>query len=88
VNLLDRVIIGQTFRTSTGESRPYFTTWRITSVVMWSKIGTRFVWCEATRHRKWRPRPFELDQITGKIGDDLRDYFKANPHDPPADRTA
>lgn len=80
MNLIDRIIIGQTFRSpSVPNGNSY--SWRITSVVMWSKVGTRFVWCDVQRagKRKWRPRVFELSDITGKIGDDLRDYYRMFP---------
>lgn len=86
MNLIDRVIIGQTFRVNIAAQgrRPYLTTWQIISIVQWSKVGTRFVWCRRfpCRNRTWSDRPFELSQITGKIGDDLRDYYASFPDKP------
>jgi hypothetical protein len=83
MTFIDRIIIGQVFRSPIYPGGNVFS-WRIDSPVLWSQTGERFVWCLCQRagKRKWRPRVFEIRDLPGPIGDDLRAYFKSNPHLP------
>lgn len=85
MSIIDRIIIGQTFRAPT---RPggNLLAWRVDSPVLWATTGERFVWVEAVRagrnYRPWRRRPWPLSEIPGKLGDDLREFYRQNPHLP------